>query len=134
MAKGFDKHQAHLNQLSLLGKDLTRRSRASCELCTQSNVPLTIFEVPPEPKEPQLESVLHLCEACTSQLNMPKKLEATHWRILSETVWSEVPATQVMAVRILRHLAEENSWAQEILENVYLEDDLQAWADNQGLS
>ena len=133
MAKGFDKHQEYLNQLSLLGKDLTRRSRASCELCNQSGVPLTIYEVPPEPKVPQLDSVLHLCETCTSQLRKPQKIDPNHWRILSETVWSEVPAAQIMSVRILRHLASTNPWAQEILEDVYLDEELETWVDQQGL-
>lgn len=133
MAKGFDQHQHYLHQLSLLGKDLTRRSRASCELCTKSGMSLSIFEIPPAPREPQLESVLHLCQSCLSQLQKPKQIEANHWRILSETVWSEVPAVQVMAVRILKHLATHQIWAQEILEGLYLEDELKVWIDQQGL-
>ena len=133
MAKGFDQHQEYLQKLSLLGKDLTRRSRASCELCSQSGVPLSIFEVPPAPKEPQLDSVLHLCNLCTSQLKNPKQIDPNHWRILSDSVWSEIPAVQVMAVRILKHLAIDQTWAQEILEDLYLEEDLEAWINKEGL-
>ena len=133
MAKGFDQHQEYQQQLALLGKDLTRRSRASCELCTQSGVPLSIFEVPPAPKEPQLDSALHLCETCTNQLKNPKKIDPNHWRILSETVWSEVPAAQVMSVRILKHLSSSQPWAQEILEGVYLEEELESWVEQQGI-
>ncbi|QXD24965.1 phnA protein [Opitutia bacterium ISCC 51] len=133
MAKGFDQHQQHLQQLSLLGKDLTRRYKASCELGTTSGTSLSIYEVPPISKEPQIDSVLHLCESCFSQLDKPKQIDPNHWRILSETVWSEVPAVQVMAVRLLRHLANKQAWAQEILEGLYLEDELEAWVDKQGL-
>ena len=133
MAKGFDQHQEYLQQLSLLGKDLTRRSRASCELCTKSGISLSIYEVPPAPKEPQLDSVIYLCEPCISQLEKPKLIDPNHWRILSETVWSEVQAVQVMAVRLLRHLANNQAWAQKILEELYLEDELEAWIDKQGL-
>ena len=133
MAKGFDQHQEYLQQLSLLGKDLTRRSRARCELCTQSGVSLSIFEIPPASKEPQLDSVLHLCDDCKDQLENPKKLDPNHWRILSETVWSEVPAAQVMAVRILKHLSSSQPWAQEILEGAYLEEELKSWVEQQGL-
>ena len=133
MAKGFDQNQEYLQQLSLLGKDLTRRSRARCELCTQSGVPLSIYEVPPAPKEPRLNSVLHLCEACTSQLEKPKKIDPNHWRILSETVWSELPAAQVIAVRILKHLAGTHAWAQEILEGIFLEENLEAWVEQQDI-
>ena len=134
MAKGFDQHQEYLQQLSLLGKDLTRRSRASCELCTESGTSLSIYEVPPAPKVPQLDSVLHLCETCTAQLENPGKMDANHWRILSETVWSEVPAVQVMAVRILNHLAKHHTWAQDILEETYLEEDISTWVDQQGIA
>jgi len=116
----------------MLGKELTRRSRASCELCTQSGVPLSIFEVPPEPKEPALDQIFHLCETCTSQLEKPKRIEPNHWRILSETIWSEVPAAQVMAVRILRFLAKE-PWVQEILESAYLEEELEEWVQQDTL-
>jgi len=66
-------------------------------------------------------------------LDKPKQIDPNHWRILSETVWSEVPAVQVMAVRLLRHLANKQAWAQEILEELYLEDELEAWVDKQGL-
>lgn len=133
MAKGFDQHQEYLQQLSLLGKELTRRSRAHCELCTRSGVSLSIFEVPPPPKEPRIDSVLHLCEDCSAQLENPKAINPNHWRILSETVWSEVPAAQVMAMRILRHLSSGQPWAQEILEGVYLEEEQEAWVDQQSL-
>jgi len=133
MAKGFDAHQEHLKQLSLLGKDLTRRSRASCELCTQSGVPLSIYEVPPAPKEPALDQILHLCETCTNHLNKPKNRGTNHWRILSETIWSEVPAAQVMAVRILNYLSGDQAWAQEILEDVFLEEELEEWVEKEPL-
>jgi len=134
MAKGFETHQERMNQLSLLGKELTRRSRASCELCTQSRKSLTIYEVPPEPKEPALEKVLHLCEVCSSQLEKPKKMVPNHWRILSETIWSEVPAAQVVAVRILNYLSKSESWAQEILDEVYLDEALEDWVKKNSLS
>ena len=113
MAKGFETHRERQNQLSLLGKELTRRSRATCELCTESGVPLSIYEIPPAPKEPDFDQVLHLCETCTAQLEKPKKLTPNRWRILSETIWSEVPAAQVMAVRILKHIAKTERWAGE---------------------
>ncbi|MCB1122365.1 MAG: phnA protein [Verrucomicrobiae bacterium] len=127
MAKGFETNQERLRQLSLLGKELTRRSRATCELCTQSGVALSLYEVPPVPKEPAIDKVLHLCENCISQLENPKKINPDHWRILGETIWSEVPVVQVMATRMLRHLAKDHFWAQEILEGVYLDETIEDW-------
>jgi len=133
MAKGLETHRERQNQLSLLGKDLTSRSRAKCELCTESGVSLSIFEVPPAPKEPALDQVLHLCETCSSQLDKPKSMLPGHWRILSETIWSEIPAAQVMSVRVLKHLAKSESWAQEILEDAYLEEEVEEWIAKEAL-
>lgn len=126
MAKGLETHRLRQNKLSLLGKDLTRRSRATCELCTTSGVALSIYEVPVAPKDPDLEHVLHLCDNCTSQLSKPKSIQPNHWRMLSETIWSEVPAAQILSVRILKHLAKSEAWAQEILESAYLDEELTA--------
>lgn len=134
MAKGFETHRERQNQLSMLGKELTRRSRAKCELCTESGVPLSIYEVPPVPKEPDLDQVLHLCETCTAQLEKPKKLTPNRWRILSETIWSEVPAAQVMAVRVLRHIAIAEPWAQEILERADLDEDQETWIQKESIT
>ncbi|MCZ6673954.1 MAG: phnA protein [Verrucomicrobia bacterium] len=134
MAKGFETHRERQNQLSMLGKELTRRSRAQCELCTESGVPLSIYEVPPVPKEPDLDQVLHLCETCTTQLEKSKKLEPNRWRILSETIWSEVPAAQVMAVRVLRHIAKAEPWAQEILERADLDEDQETWIQKESIT
>lgn len=130
MAKGLETHRERQDKLSLLGKDLTRRSRAKCELCTTSGVALSIYEVPVAPKDPDLDHVLHLCESCTSQLEKPRSIQPSHWRILSETIWSEVPAAQVLSVRILKHLGRSEAWAQEILESAYLDEDLTAWIED----
>lgn len=128
MAKGLETHRERQNQLALLGKELTRRSRAKCELCTQSGVSLSIYEIPPAPREPNIHEVLHICEACKSSLEKPKSMESNHWRILSEVIWSELPGAQVMAFRILRYLAKKESWAQEILESAVIDEELEAWA------
>ncbi len=129
MAKGLETHRERQKKLSLLGKDLTRRSRAKCELCTTSGVALSIYEVPVAPKDPDLAHVIHVCDACSSQLDKPKSIQSSHWRVLSETVWSEVPAAQVLSVRILKHLAKTEGWAQEILESAYLDEDLTTWIE-----
>jgi len=56
-----------------------------------------------------------------------------HWRILSETIWSEIPAAQVMSVRVLKHLAKSESWAQKILEDAYLEEEVEEWIAKEAL-
>ena len=56
--------------------------------------------------------------------------DAAQSAIAVQSTWSEVPAVQVMAVRLLRRMARnEVHWAEELLEHAYLEPDLEEWAD-----
>ncbi len=43
-------------------------------------------------------------------------------------MWSDDPAIQVLAARILPKLGTD--WAGDLLEQLYLDDETQAWADN----
>ncbi len=42
-------------------------------------------------------------------------------------MWSTIPAVQVMAYRILKQITKEG-WPQDLLDMLYLEDDILAWA------
>ena len=128
MAKGFDQNQQRLQNLSMFGKDLTRRARSKCELCETSGVPLSVHEVAPAAKEPDIERCIFICEECATGIATGKHPQPQRWRCLGNTVWSEVPAIQVAAVRLLRELSTTESWASEILENVFLDEETEAWA------
>lgn len=58
-----------------------------------------------------------------------------HWRCLNDSMWSQIPAVQVMAWRMLSRLKNEG-WPQDLLDMLYLEDELLAWAraTGEGLS
>lgn len=127
MAKGLEKHQERLAQLSAFGKDLTRRAGACCELCSASGVALRVYEVAPVPVEPEFERCLYLCDACRSELEHPARLDANHWRCACEAIWSEVPAAQVMAARILDQIGRKELWAREALENASLDEEVEEW-------
>ncbi len=131
MAKGFEAHQARMNVLSFLGKDLARRAKSKCELCETSGQSLAAYEVPPALSEPDVDHCIFICERCLTALDSPKKrLDAEEWRFLSNAIWSEVPAVVVVAVRMLRRLEKQGAdWARELLEETYLEPDIQTWAD-----
>jgi len=134
MAKGYDTNQARLQTLSLFGKDLARRSKATCELSGETNVALKIYEIPPELAEPKFDSCLFLSESTIEQLESPKKkLIAEQWRHLSELIWSELPQVQLMTVRILQWIAHDHAWAQEIIEEAYLDDEVLAEAEMSSL-
>lgn len=128
MGKGYEIHQARLLALQALGKDLARRAKSKCELTGVSGVPLKPYEIPPVEKEPVIERTLLLSEACHEVLDHPERLRGREWQCLAEVVWSEQPATQVVAWRMLQHLAKQEDWASEALDKVFLDAEVEVWA------
>ncbi len=106
---------------------LQQRSDSKCELCgSESN--LAVYEIPPDFDGSADQAVL-LCDSCREQINHPDKVDANHWRCLNDSMWSQTPAVQVMAYRMLNRLSSEG-WPQDLLDMLYLEDDVKAWADS----
>ncbi|HET8804766.1 MAG TPA: PhnA protein, partial [Aequorivita sp.] len=83
-------------------KELKQRSDSKCELCG-SEENLSVFEVPNSPTDIS-ETSIFICETCKEQIENPEKVEANHWRCLNDSMWSTVPAVQVMAWRMLNRL------------------------------
>lgn len=111
--------------------ELQSRSESKCELCGAVE-DLTVFEVPPTSDGSADESVL-LCANCREQITDPEKVDVHHWRCLGESMWSDVPAVQVMAWRMLSRLkGAGESWAQDLLDTLFLEDSTQTWAEAAG--
>ena len=106
-------------------KELKQRSDSKCELCG-SEENLSVFEVPNSPKDVSETSIL-ICETCKEQIENPEKVEANHWRCLNDSMWSTVPAVQVMAWRMLNRLKAEG-WPQDLLDMMYLDEETAAWA------
>jgi protein PhnA len=67
-----------------------------------------------------------ICAACAGQLSAPNP---NHFRALATTMWSEDPAIQVLAARTLSKLSDEG-WARDLSDQLYLDDETRAWADN----
>lgn len=99
---------------------LINRSNNQCELCG-STENLDVLNI----GDGSVEQSLYACETCRTQIANPETLDANHWRCLNDSMWSETPAVQVMSYRLLQALGN-----QELLEMMYLEDDLKAWADS----
>ena len=104
---------------------LLERSGSKCELCSRQDE-LAIYEVPPDSKATADDSLL-LCVTCRDQIANPKTMEVNHWRCLNDSMWSQVPAVQVMAWRMLTRLRAEG-WPQELLEMLYLDHEIMQWA------
>jgi protein PhnA len=107
--------------------EATLRARAGdrCELCSAADT-LTVREVPPAP-EPSSDHCVLLCATCLSQVEGTTPLDAKHWFCLQESAWSQVPAVQVVAYRLLSRLTEP-SWARDLLDQLYLTDETLEWA------
>lgn len=136
MAKGLDKHQARHSELTSFGKDLARRSKSHCELCSAHGVKLSIFEVPPIPKEPEFEHCVFICENCQEQIEKPKRINVNHWHCLHTSAWTEIEALQVLAVLMLNKIKNDADWAAELLDQLYLSNEVQEWvvaAEKDGL-
>lgn len=108
-------------------KTLMTRSAGKCELCSAEEN-LTVFEVPESPDSSAHSKVI-ICATCCGQIEQPETIEANHWRCLNDSMWSQVPAVQVMAWRMLNTLSAEQDWARDMLDMMYLEDDVRSWAE-----
>lgn len=108
---------------------LKKRAENQCELCKAEN-DLKIYEVPTK-SDRREEDCLLLCPKCIAQLDKKEALDNAHWSCLTTSMWSEVPAVQVVSWRLLNRLRNE-SWASESLDMMYLDDDNLAWAKATG--
>lgn len=102
------------------------RSESKCELCA-SQESLSPIEV--APSDGSLEQSALVCTTCNTQLAQPDTIDANHWRCLNDSMWSPTPAVQVLAWRQLGQLsANGESWAQDLLDTMYMEDEVKQWA------
>lgn len=112
-----------------LESELAERSGSKCELCgsIKNLNPLTV--------EPQKNSDIHdhilVCDTCKDQINNSGNEDVNHWRCLNDSMWSEVPAVQVMSWRMLTRLKAEG-WPQDLLDMLYLDDQTLEWAEATG--
>jgi protein PhnA len=109
---------------------LKQRSNNSCELCT-STENLTVYPVPPT-SDLSAQQSIYICHTCQSQIDGESSLDLNHWRCLNDSMWNQEPSVQVMSYRMLHKLSTE-SWAQDALDMIYLEDDVRTWAE-QGIA
>lgn len=106
-------------------KALKQRSGDKCELCS-SEQDLTVCAVPPVGDVSEENSIL-VCSTCATQISEPETMDPNHWRCLNDSMWSTVPAVQVMAYRLLNRIKSEG-WPQDLLDMLYLDDETLTWA------
>lgn len=111
-----------------LEKELRERSDNTCELCGNTEN-LSVYSIENFPGE-ALEASFMSCIICREQLEDPEKIVVNHWRCLNDSMWSTVPAVQVTAFQMLTRLKGEG-WPQDLLEMLYMDEKLKAFAKSQ---
>jgi protein PhnA len=110
-------------------RELNKRSGSKCELCGATEN-LKVYQVLPTKKGGIDESIL-ACSTCIDQIENPTTVDLNHWRCLNDSMWSEHTPVQVVAWRMLsRHRSA--GWPQELLDQMYLDEDTLAWAQATG--
>ena len=112
-------------------QELRTRAEDKCELCGATEG-LMVFDVPPT-SDGTVDQAVLLCGTCQTQIEDPAQVDANHWRCLNDSMWTPVPAVQVLAWRMLDRLRGEG-WPQDLLDMLYLEDEVMAWAKSGALS
>ncbi len=112
-----------------LERELVKRSGSTCELSGETEN-LKVYQVPKSPGT-GLDAHILISQTCLEQIEDPEKTDPNHWRCLNDSMWSEVPAVQVMAWRMLSRLKSEG-WPQDLLDMLYLDEDTMAWAKATG--
>lgn len=110
-------------------KGIEERSNNQCELCTSTDS-LVAYVVPPVQNQ-EVSNTILICGTCSDQIENPENVKANHWRCLNDSMWSEVDAVKVVAWRMLNRLKAEG-WPQDLLDMMYLEDDVKKWAEVTG--
>ncbi|MDI6032894.1 PhnA domain-containing protein [Flavobacterium sp. LB2P84] len=110
-------------------RELSKRSGSKCELCGATEN-LKVYQVLPTKKGGLDESIM-ACSTCIDQIENPDNVDLNHWRCLNDSMWSEHTAVQVVAWRMLSRLR-GSGWPQELLDQMYLDEDTLAWAQATG--
>lgn len=108
-----------------LEQDLMTRSGSKCELCASTDT-LSVLEV--APSDGSINQAILVCSTCKEQIEDKDKMDASHWHCLNDSMWSEENAVKVVAYRMLSRIASQG-WPQDLLDMLYLEDDIKAWAE-----
>ncbi len=106
---------------------LITRANGSCEICAQASDELQAYAVPPKTSKDDADCVA-LCTSCHLSISNNDYSNTNQYRGVVGSIWSEVPAVQVLSYKILGKL-QAADWAREALDSAYLDESLLAWAN-----
>ena len=111
------------NRSMSLSTSFQERSNNQCELCT-SDQDLSPYLVEPKLGQSDDDYVV-TCARCHEEMNADQVNE-DHWRCLNESIWSPVPAVQVISYRLLQRIGAP--WTQDLLNMMYMDESTTEWA------
>lgn len=110
--------------------ELEQRSGGVCELTGESEN-LTSYQVAPSEKG-TVEDTILVSEKALAQIDGSESLDAAFWEThLPSSMWSEIPAVQVVVWRLLNRLKDQ-TWAADNLDMLYLDEETLNWAQSGG--
>lgn len=104
---------------------LISRSDSACELCG-SAATLSATVVPPRSGNRDSDLVV-TCQQCRDAAADTDNHQ-DHWRCLSQSMWNQEPAVQVLTYRLLNQLSQVE-WAASLLSDMYMEEATREWAE-----
>lgn len=110
-----------------LENELKTRANDVCEFC-KGDAGLMVYDVPPN-TDGSADNSVYVCQTCHSQLLDPALADGKHWSCLNDAMWSEVPAVQITAWRMLDNLKSQ-TWAADLLDMLYLDEENLKWAQS----
>lgn len=110
---------------STLDTTLRARNNGLCELCGSADQLAPLAVAPARDAGP--DDHILACAVCQTQIDSQTDLDTNHWFCLQDAAWSGVPAVQAVCWRLLNRLGSEG-WAQNLLEQIYLDEETLAWA------
>lgn len=121
MAKGFQAHKQRQEEISVLGKSLSKRAGFACEWCS-SKEDLRTWEYQPD-VPPALEFLALLYLTCRG-LADGKRADSYQLTSLRNALWCDVPAVAEGAARILATCKEP--WVREAIEESFISEAVKA--------
>ncbi|MFL9844443.1 PhnA domain-containing protein [Flavobacterium rhizosphaerae] len=111
-------------------QQLKERSGNQCEICGATDK-LVVYEVQPS-RNMGADGFILIDEKCFNQIEKKEEPDSAFWEsVLPTSMWSEVPAVQVVSWRMLNRFRNE-SWAADNLDMIYLDDELLEYAKATG--
>ncbi|WP_236974622.1 PhnA domain-containing protein [Membranihabitans maritimus] len=104
---------------------LIDRSGNRCEI-SGKNGALKVYTLPPADEGNEENSIL-IDENYLNQMLGNTDINPVDWQCLNESIWSTIPAIQVLSWRMLQKLRSE-SWALNLLDMAYLDEETLQWA------